>query len=249
MNEQAMIPTEGETTAHSPLALSVIDMTPPAVVVARKKNYTLNICERKVQLERGTDFGVIPNTKTPSLLKPGAEKIVWNYGLETRYELEKAIEDYESGFFFYRFRCELWKNGVHITDGYGSSNTRERKNGSASGFDVANTALKIAKKRALVDAAILVGQLSGLFTQDIENENFAGNAGAYTVTDPKAKISSAQRTYFYAVASSNGYTKAEAKDFLSRHGYKSASEILCGDLDNLVEALRTEKVIDAEVAE
>src|SRR5574344_81044 len=121
-------------------ALTVIDMTPPATILSGRtsKNYALDICGREVKLSRDVDFGVIPGTKSPSLLKPGAEKIVWNYGLESKYQLENAIEDYENGFFFYRFRCELWKNGIHITDGYGSSNTRERKNGSASGFDVAN---------------------------------------------------------------------------------------------------------------
>lgn len=231
--------------------LTVIDMTPPATILSGRtsKNYALDICGREVKLSRDVDFGVIPGTKSPSLLKPGAEKIVWNYGLESKYQLENAIEDYENGFFFYRFRCELWKNGIHITDGYGSSNTRERKNGSASGFDVANTALKIAKKRALVDAAILVGQLSGMFTQDIENENYTANADAYTSKDPNAKISTKQRTYFYAVASSNGYTKTEAKDFLTAHGYKSASDILAKDLDDLCEALRNGKLIDAEVSE
>lgn len=232
-------------------ALSVIEMTPPAQVLSTRsaKNYKLAICDRQVVLDRDVDFGVIPGTKSPSLLKPGAEKIVWNYGLETRYELEKAIEDYENGFFFYRFRCELWKNGIHITDGYGSSNSRERKNGSASGFDVANTALKIAKKRALVDAAILVGQLSGMFTQDIENEVFTSKADAYTTKDPNAKITAAQRTYFYAVASSNGYTKTEAKEFLAKYGYKSAADITAGALDSLCEALREGKVIEAEVVE
>jgi hypothetical protein len=232
-------------------ALSVIEMTPPAQILNTRasKNYRLGICDRQLELCRDVDFGVIPGTKTPSLLKPGAEKIIWNYGLESRYELEKAIEDYEAGFFFYRFRCELWKNGVHITDGYGSSNSRERKNGSASGFDVANTALKIAKKRALVDAAILVGQLSGMFTQDIENEVFTSKADAYAVKDPNAKISSAQRTFFYAVASSNGYTKTEAKDFLAKHGYKSAADITVGALDGLCEALREGKAVEVEVIE
>lgn len=232
-------------------SLSVIDLTPPARVMSNQTsdNYTLAICGRELVLDRDVDFGVIPGTKSPSLLKPGAEKIVWNYGLETRYELEKAIEDYEAGFFFYRFRCELWKSGIHITDGYGSSNSRERKNGSASGFDVANTALKIAKKRALVDAAILVGQLSGMFTQDIENEVFTSRAGAYTIKDPNAKITAAQRTYFYAVASRNGYTKTEAKEFLANHGYKSAADIVAGDFDNMCEELRAGKTIEAEVIE
>lgn len=238
----------------SETALSVISMTPPAQIVSRAgaKNYALKIIDREVTLEREVDFGVIPNTKTPSLYKSGAEKIIWNYGLETRYILESHIEDWENGFFFYRFRCELWKNGVHITDGYGSSNTRERKNGSASGFDTANTALKIAKKRAMVDAAILVGQLSGMFTQDIENEVFTKNAEAFSAKDPNAKISSQQRSYFYAVASKNGWTKAEAKAFLAEHGYKSATDITVGALEGLCEKLREGKVIeviDVEVIE
>lgn len=235
----------------SETALSVITMTPPAQIISRKtaKNYTLKIIDREVTLDRDVDFGVVPGTKTPSLLKPGAEKIIWQYGLETRYILENCIEDWENGFFFYRFRCELWKSGVHITDGYGSSNTRERKNGSASGFDTANTALKIAKKRAMVDAAILVGQLSGMFTQDIENEVFTKKADAFSQKDPNAKISSQQRSYFYAVASSNGWTKTEAKKFLEENGYKSAADITVGALDALCEKLREGKVIEVEVTE
>ena len=42
---------------------------------------------------------------------------------------------------------------------------------------IANTILKMAKKRALVDAALLVGSLSELFTQDVEDlpEEYLGN--------------------------------------------------------------------------
>lgn len=217
--------------------LSVIDMTPPAVVTPIKSssNYNVNICGREIKIKRDVDFGKIPGTKTPVLYKAGAERIVWAYGIETHYELESAIEDYENGFFFYRFRCEFWKNGMHITDGYGSSNSRERKNGSASGFDVANTCLKIAKKRALVDGAILVGQLSGMFTQDIENENFTDSASVYFAKKPEDPITKKQVTFFYAVAGRAGLSKNSAKAFLEYHGYKSAKEILSKDFDKLIE--------------
>jgi hypothetical protein len=50
---------------------------------------------------------------------------------------------------------------------------------------LANTILKMAKKRALVDAALLVGSLSDLFTQDIEDlpEEYLNNK----VTEPELK--------------------------------------------------------------
>lgn len=217
--------------------LSVIDVTPPAVVtpIKRSANYNVNVCGREIEIKRDVDFGKIPGTKTPVLYKAGAERIVWAYGIETHYELESAIEDYENGFFFYRFRCEFWKNGMHITDGYGSSNSRERKNGSASGFDVANTCLKIAKKRALVDGAILVGQLSGMFTQDMENENFTDSASVYFSKKPEEPITAKQVTFFYAAAGRAGLSKNSAKAFLESHGYKSAKEILSKDFDKLIE--------------
>lgn len=219
--------------------LSVIDMTPPAVVtpIKRSANYSVNVCGRELEIVRDVDFGKIPNTKTPVLYKAGAERIVWAYGVETRYTLENAIEDYENGFFFYRFKCEFWKNGIHITDGVGSSNSRERKNGNASGFDVANTCLKIAKKRALVDGAILIGQLSGMFTQDLENENFTDAANVYFAKTPDAPITSKQVTYFCAAAGRAGLSKTEAKAFLEKHGYKYAKEIVSKDFDAIIEDL------------
>ena len=220
-------------------ALSIIELAPPAVVspIKRSANYSLDICGRQLEIRRDIDFGKIPGTKTPVLYKAGAERIVWNYGIETHYILEQAVEDFESGYFFYRFKCELWKNGIHITDGYGSSNSRERKNGSASGFDVANTCLKIAKKRALVDGAILVGQLSGMFTQDLENENFTDSAQALFNGKAADKITPKQVTYFYAACTRHGLTKSDAKAFLDSHGIKSAKDITNGQFDGLLDEI------------
>jgi hypothetical protein len=128
--------------------------------------------------------------------------------------------------------------------GYGSSNSKERKNGTASGFDVANSCLKIAKKRALVDGAILVGQLSDMFTQDLENEVYTGAAAAlYNDKDPNKPISAAQVTYFYTIAARNGFTKQQAKDFLTSYGFKSAKDITAGRFDELCEALTNKAVV------
>lgn len=194
-----------------------------------------------MELRRGTDFGVIPGTKKPSLYKPGAEKICMSLGLCQRYDLVSKVEDPENGFFSYTMRCELVKimDGVEyvIVSSYGSANTREKRCGKQSAFDGMNSALKMAQKRALVGAAIVVGGLSDLFSQDIENEEFlAEGLGAYSTG--KGPVTTAQVKMLYSVASRAGLPKSEAKAFLAQHGYKSAKEIQQPDFDALIEELR-----------
>lgn len=200
-------------------------------------------------LKRGVDFGVIPGLKQPSLYKSGAEKVCMSLGLCQHYEVVSKQEDAESGFFYFLMRCDLVKivDGQEyiITTSYGSANTRERRCGKQSAFDGANSVCKMAQKRALVGAAIALGGLSSAFTQDIESESYTDAADVYMPSDPNAKISPKQRTFFYTVASTNGYTKGEAKGFLAAHGYNSASEILAKDLDALCEALREGKAQEA----
>ena len=224
--------------------MTIEHVAPPAEIKPAGSAYKIKIGHHELTLHRDQDFGKIPGTKSPVLYKAGAERIVWCYGVETHYILENAIEDPENGFFFYRFKCEFWKSGMHITDGYGSSNTREKKTGSASAFDAANTALKIAKKRALVDGAILIGQLSGMFTQDLENENTLAE-GTKAYGNGKGPVTAPQIKMFYTVASRAGLTKQQAKEFLRKHGYESAKQIQQSDFENLLEELR--KIGEGEV--
>ena len=194
------------------------------------------------QLVRDVDYGMIrkpngdPIGRNPSLFKPGAEKIVCMYGLLTHYTLESKVEDIENGFFHYLVRCDLVKiiNGSEyvITSSYGSANTREKRNGSQSPYDGANSAMKMAQKRALVGAAISISSVSDMFTQDIESDS--ADATVYFDSDPEKPITAKQITFFYSAASRSGLTKQGAKDFLSDHGYSSAKEIRQGDLDRLL---------------
>ena len=48
-------------------------------------------------LERDVDFGVIPGTKSPSLLKAGAEKICMAYGLRPIVEEDFRITEWRKG--------------------------------------------------------------------------------------------------------------------------------------------------------
>jgi hypothetical protein len=181
----------------------------------------------RANMKDGQDFGTIPGTSKPTLLKPGAEKITKLLGLADKYEIVSEIEDWNKPLFYYKLKCSLIsvKTGVLITEGFGSCNSMESKyrwrdtkrkcpncgtesiikgkaeygggwlcfakkggcgakwadgakeiEGQTVGqienddiFSIVNTLLKMAEKRALVDAALHAGRLSEVFTQDIED--------------------------------------------------------------------------------
>jgi hypothetical protein len=80
---------------------------------------------------QGHDFGVIPGTPKPTLLKPGAEKIVKLLNLRDEYIIEEKIEtwDRDDPFFYYRVKCVLSDiaSGTIVSSGYGSCNSRESR--------------------------------------------------------------------------------------------------------------------------
>lgn len=150
-------------------------------------------------LKKGHDFGEVPGTSKPTLLKPGGEKICMLFGLNPEYEFLKTTEDYDKEFFSYNIRCTLFRNGQPVAQGVGSCNSKEKKYryinvdkipenyvGQSEEFtdkygrvkykinnpdicSLVNTILKMAKKRAFIDAVLQVASLSEVFTQDIED--------------------------------------------------------------------------------
>ena len=82
------------------------------------------------QMTKDIDYGVIPGTGgKPTLLQPGAAKILAFYGLEPRPVLEKSIEqwDPENPMFYYLFRYEVWRGDQLVGWAYGSANSRESR--------------------------------------------------------------------------------------------------------------------------
>lgn len=142
-------------------------------------------------LVAGVDYGVIPHCSKPSLLKSGAEKILNYLGLIARTEITNRVEDYNVGFFSYECKVFLIDyNGVVKGEGVGITNTREGKYAKSNGYSVQNVVLKMAKKRALVDATLNVGNLSARFTQDVEDMNLeADTTGGKNPEELKPKAS------------------------------------------------------------
>ena len=114
------------------------------------------------------------------MLKPGAEKICMLLGLRSEFEIADATRDFDQGCFQYVVRCRLYRGDMLVTEGLGSCNTKERKYASQDAYSIDNTVLKMAKKRALVDAALMVGSLSDLFTQDLEDMDLDGGKASDT---------------------------------------------------------------------
>lgn len=81
----------------------------------------------------GIDYGKIPNTTKPTLLKPGAEKLTTLFGLTTRFVVVEKTEDWTGDdhggepFFYYWYRCQLWRGDRLIAEADGSCNSRESK--------------------------------------------------------------------------------------------------------------------------
>lgn len=150
----------------------------------------------------GTHYGTIPGTKSISLYKAGAEKLMATFRLAADPEVEDLSTD---GEIHYRVKVKLLSSsGSFLGAGIGECSSREDKYAwrmmicqeeydatpdnrrrikfskyqgkvekkqqiRTNPADVANTILKMAKKRAQVDAVITVTAASDIFTQDIED--------------------------------------------------------------------------------
>jgi hypothetical protein len=148
----------------------------PALTIAEAKQRWDTIREFVSQIMiEGEDFGVIPGTRTkPTLLKPGAEKLCAFFGLAPDIDVSQRIEQWEAPeFFAYEVKCSLrGADGRLRGSGIGSCSSRESQyNKRRNLADVANTILKMAKKRAMVDAVLSTTGASQFYSQDVEDSH------------------------------------------------------------------------------
>lgn len=179
--------------------LVVYDQRPLTAVDVRAQ---VNLIQEvmKAVMQKDQHYGVIPGAGTkPTLLKPGAEKLMATF----RLAADPVVEDLSvTDIFRYRVTCRLiaQSTGIFVGAGVGECSSDEEKykwrfaisdaeyaatpedrkrikykrDGQINQVrtnpaDVANTILKMAKKRALVDAVLTVTGASDIFTQDIED--------------------------------------------------------------------------------
>ena len=209
----------------------VYDVKKPEISVYRN-NYTVKFGDREFELKRDVDFGKVPKAKTPSLWKAGAEKILMGYGLYYDVVLNDSHKDFHNGIFYYEFIARAFdKEGRIVRTGVGCCTTQESSFGSASGYNSANSAMKKAKKRAVVDLALTLGSLSDMFTQDMDDDNNEQRA-TQILRDDDA-ITPKQSKRLFAIAATREITAEQAKTLLASWGFASTRDIKQKDYDDI----------------
>lgn len=240
--------------------INEIDVKAVAATLSKVRSLQATL---KGLLVENHDFGKIPGCgDKPTLLKPGAEKILTALGLSSSYELIEHTEDFkDKGFFSYTVKCTLEKNGLKITEGLGQANSKEKKwayefvnekdlpagtdkellkskkfeskFGTYYKYEVeadanskANTILKMAKKRAQIDAVLTVASLSEIFTQDFDDLP----PEEVPTTEPiveKAKKKAEETSEYTCSECGKGITEKVYKYSTEKHG-----KALCFDCQN-----------------
>jgi hypothetical protein len=155
------------------------DVFPEFAIPLEEANARIRTFQQYVRehMVEGEDYGVIPGSTKPTLFKPGAEKLNAIFGYAPKVEITNRAEDWDKGFVSYEAKVTLInkRTGQIEAEGLGSCNSRERRYARQDAAGIANTVLKMAKKRALIDATLSATRASGLFTQDLEDlDEFAG---------------------------------------------------------------------------
>jgi hypothetical protein len=150
-------------------------------------------------MKEGVHYGKIPGTNGKSLWKPGAEKLAATFRLAAKPRVEDLSVDGEIHYRVFvalaaadgtfvgegvgecssREEKYSWRKAVHLKEYEATPENRRRLKFDKEGgetkqvrtnpFDVSNTILKMAKKRAQVDAVITATAASDVFSQDIED--------------------------------------------------------------------------------
>lgn len=192
--------SESQTAYNALSVIDGVDINEAAVTMAKIGQFQQLV---QKQLRQNHDFGVIPGTPKPTLLKPGAEKILMLLGLRSEFDIADATRDFDKAFFQYQVKCTLYKGDMLITQGLGAANNRESRYKKQDPYTVDNTVLKMAKKRALIDATLLVASLSDIFNQDLDDIDISGNRTTGKkryATDQDGKINKQEAKELFALA-------------------------------------------------
>jgi len=87
----------------------------------------------KTIMREGVDYGRVPGTDKDTLFKPGAEKLSTFFGLSPRFIELLTVEDWtglehnREPFFFYKYKCELYRGDKLISECTASCNSWEER--------------------------------------------------------------------------------------------------------------------------
>lgn len=103
-----------------------VETKTPAIVDAVDK-YNMMVEYVQKVMRPGIDYGVIPGSSKPSLLKPGAEKLQRLFGFSATFTSTEVKEDWDKPLFYYRYKCTVSHGDEVIAECEGSANSYEKK--------------------------------------------------------------------------------------------------------------------------
>lgn len=114
--------------------VSITVRTPRALVLKqaleeeREQRALLSTYVKDFMVEN-SDYGKIPGTPKPSLLKPGAEKLMDLFRCRPEYEVMAKQVDHETGLYYYEIRCRAVSRETNtvLNEGVGSASSYESK--------------------------------------------------------------------------------------------------------------------------
>ncbi len=187
----------------------------------------------KEGMTRDVDYGLIPGFPKPSLFKPGAEKLCELYGLAKHIQITHRIEDINMPFFLYEVKVTLInkRTGEIEAEGIGSCNSKEKMY-AKDPIPKVNTLLKMAAKRALIDATLMATRSSGIFTQDIEDMG--------DIREDSKPATQKQLTLIYKLAEEQKLSKEKAKEILlDIYKVASSSQLTMQQADEFIKYLKS----------
>lgn len=218
----------------------------------------------KGDLSDGVDYGKIPSVDKPCLFKSGGEKIQMYLGLTPKYSMlnrefvpnqvkkdkvwddsthkYNTVENFRN-YYAWEFSCELYYGDKKVAEGVGAGNTEERKfvtqyQKTETPDSLANTVIKLAKKRAFMDAILAVSGVSDIFTQDLEDDETINKLKVDKTTKPN-KLTKDQIKLIYATVGATGLIESDLKKILNEMGYTSIKDCVPTDCNKIIEQLKT----------
>lgn len=202
----------------------------------------LNEFVQKIMV-KGVDYGIIGGFSKPTLLKPGAEKLCDVFGFSKVVEVTNRIEDWEKGVFAYEVKLTLIakETGAIEAEGLGACNSKEPSFQNQNPYTNVNTVLKMAKKRALIDAVLSATRASGLFTQDIEDfqrKGFIKGGDEHVTNEQLMKIIHLMKEELVSVDIAKGMMMTNYNVKHSKELTKKQAASFIVDLTHLIDAYR-----------
>ncbi len=239
----AVLQEKGNVVALRATETTHLDLVPAFAITLMEAKERIKLLQEfvKEMMVPGIDYGTIPGCQKPSLYKTGAEKLSDIYGFSKQVAVINRIEDWEKGLFAYEVRATLInkKTGLIEADGLGSCNSREKKYRDKDAYSIANTILKMAKKRALVDAVLSATRSSGLFTQDIEDMEVVQSSPVLASNETQCKMATEkQLKKMYALTKDMNLPGTTARQLLKdRYNAQSSDELTCQQASDFISHL------------